>query len=78
MKKRFSGTVVKNAAKKTLRVNVERVYRHNRYGKTLRKTVVCHVHDENEVCNIGDVVEIVESRPMSKLKRWSLVAVVKS
>lgn len=76
MKKRYRGTVVKNGAAKTLRVNVQRVYRHSRYGKILRKTVVCHVHDEREQCSIGDLVEIVESRPLSRLKRWSLVGVV--
>lgn len=76
MKKRYSGTVVKDAASKTVRVDVHRVYRHSRYGKILRRTVVCHVHDELERCTIGDVVEIVESRPMSRLKRWSLVGIV--
>ena len=76
MKKRYRGTVVKDAASKTLRVNVHRVYCHSRYGKILRRTVVCHVHDELEQCGIGDVVEIVESRPMSRLKRWSLVGIV--
>lgn len=76
MKKRYRGDVIKNGAEKTLRVNVKRVYRHSRYGKILHKTIVCHVHDEREQCNIGDLVEIVESRPMSRLKRWSLVGVV--
>lgn len=78
MKKRHRGTVVKDGAAKTLRVNVQRVYRHSRYGKILRRTVICHVHDELEIGNIGDLVEIVESRPMSRLKRWSLVGVVMS
>jgi len=76
MKKRCRGTVVRNGAAKTLRVNVQRVYRHSSYGKILRRTVVCHVHDEHEKCNVGDLVEIVESRPMSRLKRWSLARVV--
>lgn len=76
MKKRCRGTVVKDGAAKTIRVNVQRVYRHRRYGKILRRTVVCHVHDEREQCNIGDLVEIIESRPMSRLKRWSLVCIV--
>ena len=78
MKKRYKGSVVKNGASKTLRVNVQRVYRHSRYGKILRRTVVCHVHDEHERCNVGDLIEIVESRPLSRLKRWSLVGVVVS
>lgn len=76
MKKRYRGTVVKNGSSKTLRVNVHRVYRHSRYGKILRRTVICHVHDEAERCDVGDLVEIVESRPMSRLKRWSLIRIV--
>ena len=78
MKKRHRGTVVNDGAAKTLRVNVQRVYRHSRYGKILRRTVICHVHDELGLCSIGDFVEIVESRPMSRLKRWSLVGIVMS
>ncbi len=75
MKRRQNGIVVSASAKKTARVDVQRVYRHGRYGKILRKTVVCHVHDEHDRCKVGDSVEIVESRPMSRLKRWSLVSI---
>lgn len=75
MKRRHSGVVVKASASKMVRVEVQRVYRHERYGKTLRRTVVCHVHDERNECKIGDRVEIVESRPMSRMKRWALIEV---
>jgi small subunit ribosomal protein S17 len=74
MKRRYKGVVVKNGAAKTIRVDVQRVYRHKLYGKILRRTVSCHAHDEREQANVGDLVEIVESRPMSRLKRWSLVS----
>lgn len=75
MKKRHNGVVVRASSAKTSRVDLQRVYRHARYGKILRKTVSCHVHDEHGKCKIGDFVEIVESRPMSRLKRWSLVSI---
>jgi small subunit ribosomal protein S17 len=50
--------------------------RHTKYGKILHRRTVCHVHDENEESGAGDTVEIVESRPRSRLKRWELVRVV--
>ena len=50
--------------------------RHAKYGKILRRKTVCHVHDENEESHLGDTVEIVESRPRRKTKRWELVRVV--
>jgi small subunit ribosomal protein S17 len=76
MKRRHTGVVVKNGSAKTLRVDVEKVYRHRRYGKTLRRTISCQVHDEGERCVVGDVVEIVESRPLSRTKRWALIEIV--
>jgi small subunit ribosomal protein S17 len=50
--------------------------RHPRYSKIIRKKTVCHVHDENNESHTGDKVEIEESRPLSKLKRWKLIRVV--
>ena len=76
MKKRHSGTVIANKCLKTVRVNVERVFRHSQYGKTLRRTIVCYADDHRGLCSVGDVVEIVESRPLSRLKRWVVVQVV--
>lgn len=78
MRKRVTGIVASNKMDKSLRVEVERRFRHPRYGKIVRSKTVCHVHDENNTANEGDVVEIVESRPHSKTKRWELVRVVKT
>jgi small subunit ribosomal protein S17 len=70
------GVVTGDKASKTRRVEIERLVRHSKYTKIIRKTTVCHAHDENNESHIGDVVEIEESRPLSKLKRWRLVKVV--
>jgi small subunit ribosomal protein S17 len=59
-------------------VEVERSYRHPKYGKTLRTRTICYAHDEENVSHVGDLVELVESRPLSKLKRWQLVKIVRS
>ena len=78
MKKTLVGTVASAKREKTLRVEIERRFQHQKYGKIVRARTVCHVHDEDEVASEGDLVEICESRPMSKTKRWSLVKVVKA
>lgn len=78
MLKRLIGVVTSDKASKTRRVEVERVFRHPKYGKTVRRTTVCHAHDEGNVSHVGDRVEIEESRPLSRLKRWRLVQVVKT
>lgn len=78
MKKILSGIVTKNQNDKTCRVEIKRLFRHPKYGKIVHGRTVCHVHDENNECQIGDVVEIVECRPRSRMKRWELVKVVKS
>ena len=77
MRKRLVGTVVGDKMNKSRRVEVERTYRHPKYGKTVRRRLVCHAHDEENSSHDGDIVEIVESRPLSKLKRWSLVRIVR-
>lgn len=76
MRKRLIGTVTSDKMNKSRRVEVQRVFRHPKYGKTMRERIVCHTHDEENVSHAGDIVEIVESRPLSKLKRWALVKVV--
>jgi len=70
------GVVTSDKATKTRRVEIERLVRHPRYSKIIRKKTVCHVHDENNESHMGDKVEIEESRPISKLKRWRLIRVV--
>ncbi len=78
MKKKLVGMVTSNKCDKTIKVEVERRYRHPLYGKIVRGRTVCHAHDEENKAKQGDRVEIIESRPMSKTKRWSLVQVVES
>ena len=62
---------------KTRRVVVERLVPHPKYGKMMRSRTVCHVHDEANESHLGDMVEIMETRPMSKLKRWRLIRIVR-
>jgi len=70
------GVVTGDKTAKTRRVEIPRLVRHAKYGKILRRRTVCHVHDEENASHLGDTVEIVESRPRSRLKRWELVRVV--
>ena len=70
------GVVTSDKMKKTRRVEVPRLVKYPKYGKYVRRRTVCYVHDENDESQIGDTVEIIECRPMSRLKRWSLVKIV--
>lgn len=70
------GKVTSDKMKKTRRVEVVRLVKHPKYGKIMRRRTVCHAHDEQELSSMGDTVEIIECRPMSRLKRWNLVQVV--
>lgn len=72
------GKVTSDKMAKTITVLIDRTYRHSKYGKYLRKQVKYHAHDEAETAKTGDLVEIVECRPTSRLKRWRLVRVVKA
>jgi small subunit ribosomal protein S17 len=71
------GTVVGKKMQKTATVLVERQIRHPLYKKTIKRKKAFLVHDEADACKIGDVVRIVETRPISKRKRWRIVEVVK-
>jgi small subunit ribosomal protein S17 len=71
------GTVTSDKMTKTRRVLVERLVPHPKYGKMLRRRTVCHAHDEANSSHLGDVVEIMETRPLSKLKRWRVVRIVR-
>src|SRR5688572_18180232 len=73
----LEGIVTRDKMAKTRRVEVERLVRHAKYGKFVKRRTVCYAHDEKNESHLGDTVEIVESRPLSKLKRWALVKVVK-
>jgi small subunit ribosomal protein S17 len=70
------GIVTSDKMLKTRRVEIPRLVKHPRYGKYIRRRTICYVHDENELSARGDMVEIVESRPRSKLKRWELLRIV--
>lgn len=70
------GHVVSNKMERTAVVTVERVTRHPLYGKTIRVTKKYKVHDPENACHIGDKVRIVETRPLSKEKRWRLVEIM--
>lgn len=72
------GRVESAKMKKTIVVSVERMTRHPLYGKTVRRTSKLYAHDEENQAKAGDVVEIEFCRPLSKLKRWRLVRVLKS
>ena len=76
-KKRFVGSVVSDKMDKTVVVRVERLVRHPRYGKVLRRTKKYKVHDEENACRVGDIVRIVESRPLSREKRWIVEEIVR-
>jgi small subunit ribosomal protein S17 len=70
------GTVVSSAGDKTITVQVELVGRHRRYEKVVRRTRTLHVHDEANQAGEGDVVRVVETRPLSKTKRWRLLEIL--
>jgi len=70
------GKVVSDKMQKTIVVEIERTVKHPKYGKILRKITKLHAHDELEVCKIGNIVKIRESRPLSKLKNWVLDEII--
>ncbi|MEX2016091.1 MAG: 30S ribosomal protein S17 [Candidatus Hydrogenedentales bacterium] len=76
-RKERTGLVVSNKMNKTITVAVERLVPHKLYKKAIRRTVKYHAHDEENSANIGDLVRIRETRPLSKSKRWRLIEVVK-
>lgn len=70
------GIVSSDKMTKTIVVKVERYFRHPKYGKYIRRFTVCKAHDEKEQAGEGDKVEIMETRPLSKTKRWRLVRIL--
>lgn len=76
MRKTKVGVVTSNKMTKTITVAVERRVKHPIYGKFVKKTTRFHAHDEKSECHIGDLVKIMETRPLSKTKRWRLVEIV--
>jgi small subunit ribosomal protein S17 len=76
LRKTRIGVVTSDKMDKTITVAVERKVKHPIYGKFVKKTTKFHAHDEKSECGIGDVVKIMETRPLSKTKRWRLVEIV--
>lgn len=75
-KKRLVGEVVSDKMDKTITVKVESLVKHGTFGKYIKQSKKFYAHDENNECKMGDIVEIEESRPISKLKRWTVVKIV--
>ncbi|MDR1290867.1 MAG: 30S ribosomal protein S17, partial [Planctomycetaceae bacterium] len=67
------GVVTSDKMKKTRRVEVSRLVKYPKYGKYVKRRTICYAHDEDNSSAVGDTVEIIESRPLSRLKRWQLV-----
>ena len=76
VRKEQSGVVISDKMHKTIIVQTERRVRHAQYGKELKRHKKYYAHDEKNEAKVGDVVRIMETRPMSRLKRWRLVEVV--
>ena len=76
LRKSRVGMVVSNKMDKTIVVAIEDNVKHPVYGKIIKRTLKVHAHDENNECGVGDRVEIMETRPLSKTKRWRLVEII--
>lgn len=76
LRKEKIGQVVSDKMDKTITIAVERKEKHPMYGKFVQKTTKFKAHDENNECGIGDTVRVMETRPLSKDKRWRLVEII--
>lgn len=76
LRKERVGVVTSNKMDKTITVVIERRKMHPLYGKFIKQTKKFHAHDEKNECQVGDIVRIMETRPLSKLKRWRLVEII--
>ena len=72
-KKVYTGTVVSNKMDKTVVVAVKRLFQHPVYKKTVKRVTKFKAHDEKDKCQIGDIVKIIETKPLSKEKRWVVI-----
>ena len=70
------GVVTSDKMNKTRRVEIPRLVKHPRYSKYIKRRTICKIHDENNESHVGDTVEIMETRPLSKSKNWRLVRIV--
>ncbi len=76
LRKTRVGMVVSDKMDKTAVVAIADNVKHPKYGKVIKRTVKIHIHDENNECGIGDRVSVMETRPLSKTKRWRLVEII--
>jgi small subunit ribosomal protein S17 len=76
LRRTVTGVVTSDKMNKTRRVEVPRLVKHPQYGKYIRRRTICYVHDETNESRVGDTVEIMETRPLSKTKRWRLLKIV--
>ena len=76
LRKSRTGKVTSNKMDKTIVVAIEEHVKHPLYGKVVKRTYKLKAHDENNECNIGDTVKVMETRPLSKDKRWRLVEII--
>ena len=76
LRKTRVGKVVSNKMDKTIVVAIADKVKHPLFGKVMNRTIKIHAHDENNECTVGDTVEVMETRPMSKTKRWRLVTII--
>lgn len=75
-RKTLVGRVVSERMDKTVTVSVERLFRHPRYKKIVKKTSKVYAHDAENQCNVGDTVKVMSTRPLSKSKRWRVVEII--
>ena len=76
LRKTRVGKVISTKMDKTIVVAIEDNVRHPKYGKILKRTTKIHAHDEQNACNVGDKVSVMETRPLSATKRWRLVEII--
>lgn len=74
--KKLKGKVISNKMEKSIVVNIDRVIKYPIYGKFIKKNTKLYAHDENNICKIGDLVEIFETKPISKKKNWRLLKII--
>ena len=76
LRKTRVGIVVSDKMDKTVVVAIQDNVKHKTYGKIVKRTTKIHAHDEKNECNVGDKIEVMETRPLSKTKRWRLVQII--
>jgi small subunit ribosomal protein S17 len=75
-RKTIVGRVINDAMNKTVTLSIERMFRHPRYKKIVKKTSKVYAHDEKNDCRVGDKVKVMSTRPLSKLKRWRVIEIL--